>query len=87
MTKIDVDLSEMCTASSIGPILVPEMLAANDLMQLCHQFSGRMFVIEDESTRQIAVDLRKTKDKCFGAPGYLAGTNFMIESFDINHKE
>ena len=64
MTQINVELSEMCSAMTIGPIIVPEKLGANDMMQLCHKFGGNMFVIKDESTRETAVDVKQFQNKC-----------------------
>ena len=66
MEKIDVDQSNMCTAGKSVPTIIPERLGANDLMHLCHQFRGNMFVIENELTMKKAVDLRQSHDKCEG---------------------
>ena len=66
MEKIDVDLSNMCTTSTVAPIIIPERLGAKDLIHLCHKFNGHMFVIESESTRQKAVEFRQSKEKCAG---------------------
>ena len=66
MEEINVDLTEMCMALGLGPVLIPEKLRARHLKKLCNQFSGNAFLIEDESTRQIAVDLRQSQGKCGG---------------------
>ena len=62
MVEIDVEFSEMCKASKLGPIIVPEKLQATHFRHLCNKLGGKMFVITDKATRQTAVKLRESQN-------------------------
>ena len=61
MQEINVDFSEMCKASKLGPIIVPEKLKATDFRHLCKKLGGKMFVITNEETQEIAASLRQSQ--------------------------
>ena len=62
MKETNVEFSEMCKASKLGPIIVPEKLPAAHFRHLCNKLGGRMFVITNEETRKTAVDLRQSQN-------------------------
>ena len=62
MQEINVEFSEMCKASKLGPIIVPEKLPAVHFRHLCQKLGGKMFVITNEETRKTAVDLRQSQN-------------------------
>ena len=73
--KINVDvenenLTNMCQAEKLGPVLFPERLEATSFQTLCHQFNGKMFAVTNENERDTALSLqrqsRTTIDKCNG---------------------
>ena len=63
MKKDNIDFSKMCKALSLGPVIVPEKLPAEEFKHLCNQFGGKMFVIKNEADRQTAMDFYD-KGKC-----------------------
>ena len=63
MKKENMDLSKMCKALSLGPVIVPEKLPATEFKHLCNQFGGKMFVVKNEEDRQTAMDFYE-RGKC-----------------------
>ena len=50
-TYVNVESSELCKSTSLGPVLFPEKLTATGLLNLCNQVNGKVFLIENEETR------------------------------------
>ena len=58
MKKSDLVYEDMCKASSIGQVLVPELMTAESALLMCHKLFGEIFVIRDDKTRDKAFQLK-----------------------------
>ena len=56
---VNVDSSELCKSTSMGPVLFPERLSTTGLLDLCHQVNGKVFLIKDSETLQKANSLKQ----------------------------
>ena len=58
MKKLEINQS-LCKGMHIGPLLVPEHLNALDAKQFCHKINGKMFVVDNDHSRNLASSLRR----------------------------
>ena len=66
MKKVNIDINEMCKSMQPGPLIIPEILEAQNLMHLCNQLGGRLFVIKDENSRKTMVEIGQHQKICKG---------------------
>ena len=57
MEKMEVSYKIMCQGSRVGPIFLPEQLPARAFMDACQKFTGNIFRIKDEISRNTAINL------------------------------
>ena len=63
MEKLELNQS-ICKSMNLGPVLFANQYDPFIAKRLCHKFYGKMFVIKDEKTREIAASL-PGREMCF----------------------
>jgi hypothetical protein len=58
------DANSMCNQANLGPTVFPEKFNAHETMNLCRKVNGEMFVIKDNRTQQIGIELIKRTECC-----------------------
>ena len=60
--KTDMKLPSLCNATKVGPITFPEKIRFSTLTHLCKSFRSKVFVIENHTSLQHALDLTEDID-------------------------
>ena len=63
MEKFEIDLFQMCNQEKVGPVIFPNEMTSHDTETLCKLFDSEIFLIEDQSSAQIAWSLMNQTKK------------------------
>ena len=63
MQKIEIDLSKMCKKDNYGPVIFPNEMTFDVSANLCKLFDSEMFLIEDQTSVQMARSLMNQTEK------------------------
>ena len=63
MQKIEIDLSKMCKKDNYGPVIFPNEMTFDVSANLCKLFDSEMFLIEDQTSVQMARSLMNQTKK------------------------
>ena len=63
MEKFEIDLFQMCNQEKVGPVIFPNEMTSHDSETLCKLFDSEIFLIEDQSSAQIAWSLMNQTKK------------------------
>ena len=63
MEKLEIDSFQMCTKENYGPVIFPNDMSFDTSAKLCKLFDSEMFLIEDQTSVQMAMTLMKKANK------------------------